>query len=140
MPGSALSRAIASHVEQVRALAQQPPQGQVEVPLRQPVQVQLGQQPAHGLRAPLEQWQQPTLEPRRQPAHPGPADRERARHRTQPPGLAEPVPRPGRGVDGRPPLIAPPAQDLLHLFLQQLLQQPLDPLPGQRLQALPHRP
>src|SRR5213592_1931392 len=44
------------------AVAEQPAQGEIEVALGQPVQVQLRQQPADFLRAPFERRQQPALE------------------------------------------------------------------------------
>ena len=125
---------------QRRGRAQQSAQGQIEVAVGQPVQVQLRQESAHFFGPPLEQRQQSALEPRLQPTDARPADRDRARHRAQPARLAVPVPIPRRGVHPVPTLVSAPAQDLLHFFLQELLQQPLHALPGERLQALPHRP
>ncbi len=125
---------------QRRRFAQQPAQGQVEVALGQPMQVQLGQEPADFLGAPLEQRQQPTLESRLDSADAGPAHRDRARHRAQPARLAEPVPISPCGVHAVSACVAGAPQGLLDLLLQQLLQQPLHPLAGERLQALPHGP
>ena len=125
---------------QRRPRPQQPPQGQVEVAVGQPMQVQLGQELADLLGAPLEQRQQLTLEARLQPPHPRPLHRDRPAHQTEPPRLAPPVAVPRRRVHPRPPRIPLPAQDVLDLLLQHLLQPPPDPLPGVRLQRLPPRP
>src|SRR2546426_12072819 len=116
----AFSRAIDA-ADSGAAAPRQPSQRQIEVPVGQPVQVQLGQEPAHFLRPPLEQRQQPTLEARLQPPHPRPPHRDRPAHETEPARLPEAVPVARRRVHPLPPLLAPPAQDLLHLLLEQLL-------------------
>ena len=82
----------------------------------------------------------PTLEARLQPPHPRPRTVDRAAHQTEPARLPETIPLARRRVHSLPPLIPPPAQGLFHLFLQQLLQQAPDSLPGVGLQRLPRRP
>ena len=79
----------------------QAPQGQLEVALRQPVQVEFGQQPGHLLRASLEQRQDAALKALLQASNPRPSHLDGARHQRQPPRLAVAVAR-ARGVHRRP--------------------------------------
>src|SRR3989304_5162120 len=62
-------------------------------------------------------------EPRPQPPPPRPPHRDRPAHQTEPARLPEAVPVARPHVHPLPPLIPLPAQDLLHLLLEQLLQQ-----------------
>src|SRR2546426_763692 len=87
----AFSRAIDA-ADSGAAAPRQPSQRQIEVPVGQPVQVQLGQEPPHFLRPPLEQRQQPTLEAPLQSPHPRPPHRDRPAHQTEPARLPEAVP------------------------------------------------
>ena len=73
---------------QRRPLAQKTPQRQVEVTLRQPVQVELRQQLSDLSRPPLEQRQDPALKALLQPPHSRPAHRHRPRTQGQLPGFA----------------------------------------------------
>src|SRR5712692_5195272 len=75
-----------------------------------------------------------------QPPDPRAPHRDRPITQTQPPRLAVAVAITTDRIDPGAPLVPAPAQALLDLVLQHLLQQPLDPLPGERLQRLPHRP
>jgi hypothetical protein len=97
------------------------------------VQIQLRQQAADLLRAKLEQRQQPTLESRLQSPHAWPTNRDRARHRAQPPGLAVPILIARGRVHGVPPSVAGSAKHAIDLSLQHPLQQPLNTVPGERL-------
>jgi len=101
------------------------------------VQVQLRQQAADFLRAPLERRQQPALEALVQPAHPRPAQRDRPVAQAEPSRFPEPVAMARRRVDHRLPLIPSPAEELVHFFLQHLLQQPLHAVARERLQRRP---
>src|SRR3989449_8387118 len=84
---------------QRRAVAEQPAQGEIEVALGQPVQVQLRQQPADFLRAPFERRQQPALDAFTQPSHPRAPQGDRAVAQAQPPWLAEAVAVARNGLD-----------------------------------------
>jgi hypothetical protein len=119
--------------------ADQPAQGEIEVPLGQAVQVQLWQHPADFLGPALEGRQQPALKTLAQPAHPRPAEPDRPIAQAQPPRLAEPIAITGARIDGITPLVPPTAEHAVHLFLQHLLQELLHALPGEGLQRLPGR-
>ena len=101
------------------------------------MQVQLRQEAPDLLGASLERRQQPTLEALGQPAHPRPAHGERPAAQAHPARLAEAIAIAHRRIDGLAPLVAPPAQQAVHLFLQQPLQELLHALPRERLQRLP---
>ena len=124
---------------QRRPVAEQAAQCQLEVPLRQPMQVEPRQQLADLLGAPLEQWQHRALEALFQTAHPRPSHLDRAAGQGQSTRLsvAVAVDGPGLVADHRPALALGPPDQLAHLFLQQPLDEPLDLLARHRLQLLP---
>jgi hypothetical protein len=121
------------------ALAEQSAPGQIEVALGQPVQVQLGQQLAHFVRAALERRQESALKPLAQPTHPRAPQQDRPVGQAQPAGLAEAIAIPGRRVDGGAPLIPPSGEQAVDLFFQHPLQESLHALSGERLPGLPRR-
>ena len=122
------------------ALSLVAPQGQVEVPLRQPVQVQLRQQLRNCLGAPGKKGQDPAATLLLQPPHPRPPQRHRPHRGQQLPRPPVASPRPSRPVHGRPPLVPYPAQKLRHFGLQGRLEQLLGRLPEPIMQPLPSGP
>jgi site-specific recombinase XerD len=118
----------ASATGTLSALAQKAPQGQIEVTLGQPVQVERREDLAHGLGAALEQRQEAALEALRQPSDSRPPDRDRPGAQRQPARLPQAVAVADRCVDPVTPHVARPPQQFLHLFLQQLLEPRLDAL------------
>jgi hypothetical protein len=117
-----------------------PPQGEIEVAEGEPVPVQSGEQLPHGLRPALEQGQQLALEPLGQSADARPSQRDRADAQAQPARLPVAVAIAGRVIDALTPGVASASQHRRDLVLRHALQQVLHPLPGEGLQALPHRP
>src|SRR6266568_2637509 len=124
---------------QRRAVAEQPAQGEIEVALGQPVQVQLRQQPADFLRAPFERRQQPALEAFTQPAHSRAPQGDRAVAQAQPPWLAEAVAVARNGIDTVAPFVPRTPEHAVHLFFPHPLQELLHALPREAFQRLPGR-
>ncbi len=118
-------------------ITQQSPQRQLEVALRQAVQVELGQHLGHRLRAAHEQRQDPALKALFQSPNPRPSHLDRTRHQRQPARLAVSVTRPRVAVHRLPALVARASQNFRHLFLQHPLQQALDRRSGPGFQRLP---
>ena len=122
---------------QGRPVAQQASQSQLEVSLRQPMQVELGQQLGHLEGASLEQRQDAALKALLQTSNPRPSHLDGARHQRQPSRLAIAVARARGAVHRRPARIPRPPQHFGHLLLQHALQQVLDPRSGPGFQGHP---
>ena len=118
----------------------QAPQGELEIALRQPVQVQVRDQRVDLRRAAGKQREDPACKPLFHPPDPRAAHRHRPTPQRQLPGLAIPVPIPRHSVHGLPALRPAPPQELGDLFLQDRLEKPLNILPHPLLQVLPGDP
>jgi hypothetical protein len=101
------------------------------------VKIKLGQELAHLLGAPHQQWQDPTLETLLQPAQPRPSKLDSAGHHRQPPHLAVPIAISLERIHCDPALRLAPAQELNHFLFEQILNPVRNPAPGELLQRRP---
>lgn len=100
------------------------------------MQVELGEELPDGLRAALEQREDPALEPLLQPPDAGTAHRDRAARQRQPPRLPESVPVHHLRA-GLSPLRLPPPEEPVNLLVEQPLDEGLDLPPGELFQLIP---
>jgi hypothetical protein len=122
-----------------RTVTEQSAQGEIEVALGQPVQVEFGEQPADFLRASLERRQQLALEALTQAAYPRTPERDRPVAEAQPARFAEAVAVADRGIDRRAPLLPVAGEQPVHFLFQHPLQELLHTVSSERLQRLPRR-
>jgi hypothetical protein len=108
--------------------------------MRQSVQVQLGQQLADCLRAPLKQGKDPADESLHQAADPWPPHGDRPTRERELPGLPVPVAISLRRIHHSPPLRLLPAQPHRDLFHSQPLDEVLDVAAHKFLQMVPEMP
>lgn len=85
------------------------------------MQVELGEQAADFLGAPLERWQQPALDALAQPAHARTLERDRPVAQAEAPRFSKAVAIADRRIDGRAPLIPAAREQPVHFLLQHPL-------------------